>query len=151
MITGFNVLRSAAASNDGSKSALLFLLGRTELSPVLVKIGPEVSMIESAKSFVKKNFEESKMTWIGSDGRIYVSRLRRDRDIARLLKELLTTNISSSGIAPGLAEDVAKTLKIVKGSKVLIESDRHTWLKEALVDVIGTDPVVCDPTPKASG
>ena len=150
MIAGFNVLRSAAASNDGSKSALLFLLGRTELSPVLVKIGPEVSMIESAKSFVKKNFEESKMTWIGSDGRIYVSRLRRDRDIARLLKELLTTNISSSGIAPGLAEDVAKTLKIVKGSKVLIESDRNTWLKEALVDVIGTDPVVCDPTPKAS-
>ncbi len=150
-IRGFNVLRSGVASNDKRKSALLFLLERTELSPVLVKIGPEVNMIEGAKLFLKKNFEESKMTWIGSDGRLYVTNLRRQRDVASLLKQLLAAgNISSSGVAPGLARDVAKTLKIVKGSKVLIESNRNIWLKEALVDVIGTDPVVCGPTSRTS-
>jgi tRNA nucleotidyltransferase (CCA-adding enzyme) len=144
-IKGFRVLRSSAATDNKTKSALLLLLERTELDPIAVKRGPEVSMIDGAKVFLKKNFINSRMTWIGVDGKLYVSDIRHSGDIVSHLKELLTSGISSSGVAPRLTKQLAETLKIVKGPKVLVESERNVWLKEALVDVIGTDIVICSP------
>ena len=139
---GFRVIRSARASNEDGESAFLFLLKNQDLGEFVVKNGPDVIMVNDSHQFIRKNHSASMMTWIGDDGRLYSISECRVSDAISILHELLSSKISESGIAPGLIDDIRRTSKVLKGSKILSEGKTKPWLEDAIGEIFGTDTII---------
>ncbi|MBI2938672.1 MAG: CCA tRNA nucleotidyltransferase [Thaumarchaeota archaeon] len=136
---GFNVLRSASASDEGGSSGFVFLLESLELPKDQVKIGPKVDMGEDVGIFLKRNRDRVKLLWVGEDWRVYGSGERRYYWAAELLEALLAGKVSGSGVAPGLKKEAEASSKILLGGEALEYAGDRRWLLEALWKVVSTD------------
>jgi tRNA nucleotidyltransferase (CCA-adding enzyme) len=139
---GFNVLRSASASDEGGSSGFIFLLESMELPKDQVKIGPKIEMSEDLETFLKQNRDKVKILWVGDDWRVYGLGERRYQGAAELLETLLAGKISGSGVAPGLKEEVEASSKILFGEGVVEYAVDRGWLVEALWRVVSTDEYI---------
>ncbi|MCX8192179.1 MAG: hypothetical protein N3F06_05165, partial [Nitrososphaerales archaeon] len=80
-----------------------------------------------------------KLLWIESDLRVYGLVKRKYPSIRDFLNDLLSKNISRSGVAPGLASDIERSFKIYIGKEILKVARGKSWLVEGVHDIICED------------
>jgi len=136
-IYGFKVIRSACSTDQGENSAITFMLESMQLPKLVVKQGPKVFNHNDSMKFLEKNLDKSNLLWISNDARILAIVNNKFTDARVFLKSLLTKNISTSGVAKGLMNDLNKGFDIYTGNR--LGRIRESFIKEAINDLVATD------------
>lgn len=130
--SGFHVLRSGVASNEESKSALLFLLQDDVIGNIHSRKGPEYFRAEEVKNYYKKNRQKAILSWIGEDGRVESVFQRKFTDASKVLHELLSKNLDSSGVSEEIRREIANGFHIARGKAI----ERDDWLHVGLLSLL---------------
>lgn len=139
---GFEVLRCAAASDEKTRSALLFLLVGNRISALHVRQGPEYFRSEEVERYFSKNEKKSLLTFIGEDGRLRSIR-QRDKgsvEIRGALESLLTKKLDSLGISKEIRSEIKHGAKIKNGLACLnrYRNPNH-WLVSELLSIVSDE------------
>ena len=135
-LSGFEVLRKSAVTDEKSEAAMLFLLRSPIIETVMIKNGPDIYRRADSENFVAKN-SKNILTWIDDNGRILSMKERDFYDSKKLLQFLLKKNLSKSGIPSGIGSDIRQGFKILDGKQVASKS-----IKKALAELTSTDGLV---------
>ena len=136
-INGFIVIRSACATDQNENSVFTFMLESIHLPKRIVKQGPKVFSNSDSTKFLEKNLQKGNLLWVNSDARILALVSNKFTDASLFLKSLLTKNISKSGVAQGLMNDLKKSVHIYTGRKV--RSMKESFVREAINELVATD------------
>lgn len=136
-IHGFTVIRSACATDEKANSVFTFMLESVTLPKLIVKQGPKVFSHNDSIKFLEKNLDKGNLIWISNDARILALVNNKFTDATVFLKSLLTKNISTSGVAQGLMNDLKKGVDIYTGSR--LRKMKESFIKEVLDDLVATD------------
>ena len=139
---GFRVIRAKAASDEETQSAFIFLMEDKQLPDKVVRAGPKVFRKEALDGFLSKNLKDAELSWIGNDARAFILNRRDLRRIDQLLKEILSSKLTESGVAPGLVSDVSKSFKVLSGSETVNLARQMKWLMEVIHQLVNTDDVI---------
>lgn len=142
-IRGFEVLNACEASSEDDESAILLLLESPTLPRYMVKIGPEVYRREDSIRFVEKNLKRSAAMWFAKDGRLISLQERADRDVAGVLRSILS-NPAGIGVAEGLRDALKTSAKIFIGKDILEALRTVEWLKREVQRFVSTDQLTFD-------
>ena len=135
-LSGFEVLRKSAVTDEKSEAAMLFLLRSPIIETVMIKNGPDIYRRADSENFVAKN-SKNILTWIDDNGRILSMKERDFYDSRKFLQFLLKKNLSKSGIPSGIGSDIRQGFKILDGKQVASKS-----IKKALAELTSTDGLV---------
>ena len=136
-IHGFTVVRSACATDQEENSVFAFMLESVVLPKLIVKKGPKVFSQNDSNKFLEKNSDKGNLLWVGSDARILSLVNNKFTDATVFLTLLLTKNMSKSGVAQGLMNDVKRGVDIYSGSK--LARIKESFIREALNELVATD------------
>lgn len=125
---GFHVLRSGVASNETSRSALLFLLQDETIGVLHARKGPEYFRADEVRNYRAKNRRKAILTWIGEEGRVESVFQRKFTVGSKVLHELLSKKLDSSGVSEEIRKEIARGFRITRGG-AFKEND---WLGSAL-------------------
>jgi len=131
---GFNVLRSAAWSDESDLNVIVFELENIHLSAVRKHYGPPVAMAKDSESFLQKHLAASN-TVSGpriEDGRWVVERLRNYRDAKSLLTDFLRGGGRDIGVASLVAESIKRKFRILVGEGIAETYSRNKGFAEFL-------------------
>jgi tRNA nucleotidyltransferase (CCA-adding enzyme) len=137
----FSILKHSAAIDEKGNCALIFLFKELYISEQEIKIGPEVYMKESLEKFLSKNNKNNQLIWIGKDSKINVLQKRDYTYAKNFIRHLLTNKIFSSGIAPDLITELAKSYRIIEGNEINQLSTKYIWLKDEVNELIANDKI----------
>jgi tRNA nucleotidyltransferase (CCA-adding enzyme) len=138
---GYQILRSAIASNEGTHSALLILVSDHRLGELQTRKGPEYYRAQEVFSYLEKNEQKALHTWIAEDGRM-VSIFEREKnsiEIRKCLMNLLSgKEIETIGLSEEIKKEIRKNHQILNGLNTVRSSkEPRNWLtKEVLALVI---------------
>jgi tRNA nucleotidyltransferase (CCA-adding enzyme) len=115
---GFKVLRFGSASDEDTKSALLFLLLERKIGRLQLRQGPEYFRSEEVEHYLAKNAKISLLSYFGDDGRLYSIKGRSDDSIDALvvLAELIKKKRDKLGISKEIQDEIKKGLKVETGT-----------------------------------
>ena len=134
-------MRAAAASDEKTKSAFLFLLADEKLGRLNVRQGPEYFREEEVTKYYEKNRSKALATWIDIEGRLE-SVFERDfqlMDATSALKSMLSkNNIDSLGLSEEIIEEIKSGHKITSGNNVP-KNKAMEWLASEVADMISSD------------
>ncbi|MFQ6011493.1 MAG: CCA tRNA nucleotidyltransferase [Nitrososphaerales archaeon] len=134
---GYEVARNTIASDEQTKSALLYLIVNRELPSLLAKEGPEYFRVAESRKYIEKNSGSGKITWVGESGRLRSLRLRPDvSNLESFIEELIKSK--TSGISQGLRVAFTNS-RILDGEKLLLESKAGNWLSEGLQNLVSSE------------
>jgi tRNA nucleotidyltransferase (CCA-adding enzyme) len=142
-LSGFEILRKRASSNEVSESALIYLLHETRISKFNRRNGPDVYRGEDLAKFMEKNRRKAVVSWLDPEGRA-ISLFERDRnsiDIFEQLKRMIRSpkELHSIGLSKGIAEE-ARLAKIVRGDSFLArKKDEEQWIREGILSLVRTE------------
>ncbi|MEM2760156.1 MAG: CCA tRNA nucleotidyltransferase [Nitrososphaerales archaeon] len=136
-INGFNVIRYVTSTNEEGNAAFAFMIDSMQLPGKIVRQGPKVFDRKDSDKFIAKNLKKSQIIWIGDEARMYALLDNKFTDAVTFLKFLFSKNINSSGIAPGLIDDIRRGYRIYSGKKV--KWVRENFVKEAIGELVTTD------------
>ncbi len=141
---GYRFIRTAAISDDKTKSAIILLPETEILSELEERIGPHVSLVIESEAFLKKNYGKSQLIWVGEDGRLRTLQKRRYAVLVDLLDDVVRGDISNLGASREVAAAISKNGRVVRGDRLVREARMEEWLETGLKDIIsdtlGTDP-----------
>ncbi|MDA4111621.1 MAG: CCA tRNA nucleotidyltransferase [Thaumarchaeota archaeon] len=133
---GFLVLRSRAASDEQTHSALLFLLADDKLGKLHSRKGPEYYRESEVSSYYSKNKARAILTWIGEDGRIESIFERDSTSAPKYLEKLLSRErLDSVGLSEEIKKEIRKNHRISVGLKIL-KSSRGDWLDNEIIALV---------------
>lgn len=130
---GFHVLRSAAASDEISKGAFLFLFAEERIPKFYSREGPEYFRRQEVESYLSKNERKALLTWIGDEGRIesVFSRDPKSMEASNALKLLLSKRLDSAGLSDDIRKEIARGFKIAKRNTIS-GNRKQPWLSSAI-------------------
>ena len=136
-IHGFRVIRFATSTDENQSAVFVFLLDSTRLPLKIVRQGPELFDRDDSKKFLKKNLGESNVIWVGDNARLFVLLDNKFVDVVAFLNLLLSDNLNTSGISPGLIHDITRGFKIYTGNK--LKDVMKGFAKEITGELVETD------------
>ena len=140
-VSGFNVVRSSAISNEKENHAqLIFLIESHNIAKKQIKEGPEVFKERDLASFITKNLPRSDLMWIDKTRKVFSLEKREFDNAEKFLKNLLTKKLNRSGIPKGLRDDIKKGFTVTTGDKRLRKS-----IKEELLEFVSIDEKIFSP------
>ncbi|MDG7001784.1 MAG: hypothetical protein JRN15_22030, partial [Nitrososphaerota archaeon] len=126
--SGFHVLRYCVASDESSKSAILFLLQDVTIGDLHARKGPEYFRSDEVKNYNGKNRKKALLTWIGEEGRVESVFQRQFTEASKMLHDLLTKRLHSSGVSEEIRKEIGRGFRITAGNTV----KKYGWLGSAL-------------------
>lgn len=137
-LRGYSVLRGRCTSNNSNTSAFIFLLQGASLSNIQKKGGPSVFRHRDAAAFISKNYGSGKMLWVDEKANVHALQMRSYTLATENLEDILKKG-ASSGLAPGLMDEISSTFKIHCGKEILPIAHQLPWLEEAMSQIVTTD------------
>ena len=139
---GFKILRTTAWSDEISNCVLLFELETASLPIVEKHIGPPIWLEEHVERFLKRNLSEPSRIcgpFIEAD-RLCVLKKRKWPNALELLRERLKSGGKEIGVAPLLAEHIARGFNLLSGEEVAKLCDELEGFKPFLIDFLEGRP-----------
>ena len=140
---GFKVLRSSAATNEKSDSALLFLLLERELEELSYRKGPEYFRGEEVQNYISKNSRRALLTWIDEEGRLSSVFKRRERglDAVSMLKDMLSKEkIGSAGLSFEIRREIgSRKPSVTWGDELVRKHKDRNWLISELSALVSEE------------
>lgn len=136
-IHGFKVIRYTASTDENGNAVFAFMLESIQLPQMIVRHGPKVFDPNDSGKFLEKNSKNSKMFWVGDDARLFALLDNKFVNAVTFLKFLLSKNITSSGISPGLNSDIRRGFQIYNGKK--LKSVNEGFARETIGELVATD------------
>lgn len=133
---GFHVLRSGVASDEASKSALLFLLQDIKIGDFQTRKGPEYFRASEVRNYNMKNKNKARLTWIGEEGRLESIFQRRYTEASAALNDLLSKKLGSSGISGETRKEIARGFRISRGTAIKKNDD---WLRSSVYSLVAEE------------
>lgn len=134
---GFKVIRTKTHMNGRDRASIFFLLESIEISPWIVRSGPEIFRERGSRRFIAESRTRSLSAWVGADLRIQSMERRPQSNARKFLEDLLGERLERSGVPGGIKEDVRR------GFTVRIASRRRGGsIKAELLELISTDAAV---------
>jgi tRNA nucleotidyltransferase (CCA-adding enzyme) len=143
-LMGFEVLRGMPLSDDGRRSALVFLLHESKISKFQVRKGPEVYRRKDSDQYLTKNRGRFKLSWIAEDGRInsIFERDANSTDAFLGLKDLLSNRKKAGtiGLSRAIQGEIGRGFALKSGSEVLVNRDKpNEWLRDGVSSIIQSE------------
>lgn len=130
--SGFHVLRSSVASDESSRSAMLFLLQDVTIGYLHQRKGPEYFRSVEVKNYYRKNRKKALLTWIGEEGRVESVFQRQFIKAPNVLHELLSKKLLSSGVSEEIRKEIGRGFRITAGTAV----KKDGWLESAVNSLV---------------
>ena len=135
-LSGFEVIRSKAYTDEKNDAFLIFLLESPLISKYYVKEGPEFFNADDSGGFVIKNEKTSLSMWVGKNKKINALEKRAENDCKKFLRNVISKGLDKSGIPKGIKSDIQKGCKISDGRKA------SKSIKAQLLELISTDAAI---------
>ncbi|MDX1533052.1 MAG: CCA tRNA nucleotidyltransferase, partial [Nitrosopumilaceae archaeon] len=135
-LSGFEVIRSKAYTDEKNDAFLIFLLESPLISKYYVKEGPEFFNADDSGGFVIKNEKTSLSMWVGKNKKINALEKRAENDCKKFLRNVISKGLDKSGIPKGIKSDIQKGYKISDGRKA------SKSIKAQLLELISTDAAI---------
>lgn len=119
---GFTVLRDAAVTDENGTAVLAFVFESFDILPTEVHHGPAVWNKNACEGFMAKR--KPSYVWINREGSLVSLERRRFVDCTKFLRHLLGPGLDSSGVPPGIKDDVAAGICISRTGRRLDKSIR---------------------------
>lgn len=130
---GFDVLRSAVASNDGLESAFLFLFSDLKIGSIYSRVGPEYFRREEIENYYSKNRKKALATWIGEEGKLESVFSRDFVDAKNALGDMLANRPDTVGLSEEIKREIARGFRVASGTSI---SKNKDWLGRALSSIL---------------
>lgn len=131
--SGFQVLRSVAASDEISKAAFVIMFTQERLGKFYTRQGPEYFRAQEVEKYLSKNNRKAILTWINEEGRVQsvFSRDQVSTDATSALKKLLASRLESAGLSEEIRREIGRGFRIARGSAVTGKRE-DAWLSNAV-------------------
>ena len=133
---GFTILKPVCAVSQEEKSCIIaLLLESLTISPLFVKMGPEIFRGNDLKKFLETN-NVSHLKWLDISSRTRCLLFREHTHIEEYLKYIFNNNPSLIGIPKGIKSDFLKSYKIFTLDKI---ANIDTHIKNTVSELLHTD------------
>jgi tRNA nucleotidyltransferase (CCA-adding enzyme) len=141
-VRGFTIVRSLAASDNRSSSAILLIPESTALPPVEQRIGPTIDRREDLDAFIASNSKASKLIWVDDDARVRALMPRRHTDLSRTISNLVHGRAGQLGASRELERGMRRSARVLTGESLVRAASSAEWLRDGVreitTDAIGT-------------
>lgn len=141
-VAGFKVARSMAASDNKSKSAILFVPEFVQLPGVEQRVGPTVDRETDVESFLAANARGSRLVWVDDDARVRMLMPRKYTQLTRLVADVVRGEGGPVGASRELEAGMQESAKVLSGAALLRASASNRWLRDGIreitTDAVGT-------------
>ena len=141
-VRGFKVVRSMAASDNDSRSAVLLIPEFTELPPTEQRVGPTVDRRKDVEAFMSTNSKDSLLVWVDDDARVRLLRPRAYIRLADLLRDVSRGRAGPVGASKELEKGMRKSATVLQGPGLSRAASSLKWLQEGIreitSDAVGT-------------
>ena len=138
---GFKVARSAAASDDATRSAFLIIPEFASLPTLEQRAGPTVDRPEETRSFVSAN-KSALLVWVDDDARVRLLQRRKFTSLPVFLREACSGKEGPFGASREVAEGLGRGARVLTGDALKSAARSRPWLQkgveEITSDAIGT-------------
>jgi len=139
---GFHVLRSTTASDEKTRSALLFLLSENSIDCLSIRQGPDYFRAEEVEKYFEKNRSKAVLTWMDADGKVK-SIFERESGLTEaenVLRWMLQKNrIKEVGLSPRVMAEISRSYKITAADRALRAHRIEDWLAKEITALSSSD------------